>query len=153
LRLVAPTTDTILDCNRGALTHSRAYVRRSPDARAGVPFVWSHRPRTASDRLQLYLPRDSFSDIACTTLFSDALSSRRFVCRIRNIRCRFPVKTAWWTRPQSLRRQDWAKAGAQWLSANKTRIHDDVPTSVPSPREFRVLWDGSSGPMLYVHAT
>jgi len=38
------------------------------DARAGVPFLWSlgqvsDSRRTVSDRLQLYLPRDSFSDI------------------------------------------------------------------------------------------
>ena len=39
------------------------------DARAGVPFVWSlgqvsDSRRTVSERLQLYLPRDSFADIA-----------------------------------------------------------------------------------------
>jgi hypothetical protein len=42
---------------------------------------------------------------------------------------------------------------AQGLSTNKTRTHDNVPTSVPSPSEFRVLWDGSSGSMLYVQPT
>lgn len=42
---------------------------RELDARAGVPFVWSlaqvsESHRVASDRLQLYLPRDTFPDLA-----------------------------------------------------------------------------------------
>ena len=42
---------------------------RELDARAGVPFVWSlaqvsESRRVASDRLQLYLPRDSFAELA-----------------------------------------------------------------------------------------
>ena len=53
-------------CRNGSTVVSTSYSQL--DARAGVPFVWSlgqvsDSRRTVSDRLQLYLPRDAFSDI------------------------------------------------------------------------------------------
>lgn len=53
-------------CQRGDTAYSAANLQLN--ARAGVPFVWSlgqfsDSHRVASDRLQLYLPRDSFSEI------------------------------------------------------------------------------------------
>ena len=53
-------------CRNGSTAVSTSYSQL--DARAGVPFVWSlgqvsDSRRTVSDRLQLYLPRDAFSDI------------------------------------------------------------------------------------------
>jgi AraC-like DNA-binding protein len=52
---------------RTALSTDRGQL----DARAGVPFVWSlgqpsDSRRTAADRLQLYLPRDSFPEIGAS---------------------------------------------------------------------------------------
>ena len=53
-------------CRNGSTAVSTSYSQL--DARAGVPFVWSlgqisDSSRTVSHRLQLYLPRDAFSDI------------------------------------------------------------------------------------------
>jgi AraC-like DNA-binding protein len=53
-------------CRNGTTAISTNNVQLN--ARAGVPFLWSlgqvsDSRRTVSDRLQLYLPRDSFSDI------------------------------------------------------------------------------------------
>ena len=53
-----PEGDTSISTKEGQL-----------DARAGVPFVWSlgqpsDSRRAAAERMQLYLPRDSFSDIS-----------------------------------------------------------------------------------------
>ncbi len=81
-RVSAPATRTVrtsANIRRSPIDHwVISYCRNGPtaisipnlhlDARAGVPFVWSlgqvsDSSRTVSDRLQLYLPRDSFSEI------------------------------------------------------------------------------------------
>jgi AraC-like DNA-binding protein len=81
-RVSAPATRTVRTLShlrRSPIDHwVISYSRNGPtavstrkgqlDAKAGVPFVWSlgqssDSRRTAADRLQLYLPRDSFSEI------------------------------------------------------------------------------------------
>ena len=81
-RVSAPATRTVrtlTNLRRSSVDHwvisycRQAYTfvstpNKQLDARPGVPFIWSlgqtsESRRAASDRLQLYLPRDSFSEI------------------------------------------------------------------------------------------